>query len=575
MRWMRYLAAVAAVGLVAACGGGGSSTGSNAGGGSTTPVVAANFYVYSDKTTINNTGADVATLKVVTVDARNNVVPGATVVVSTDNNSVFTPTSGAVTDDAGTYAGTVGSGGDKSDRDITVSVTVNGVQKQTAIRVSGSKLTLQASPTNPLPGQAVVLTATLVDSAGNPIGGSSISLAGTVPALQGRALTTSSSGVATTSFNAPTSTGIYTLSASGSGVAASDYQLQVFATAGAVPVATIPAGATPSLAASPNVLSVNSVGSTANKADLRFLFLDGSNNPVPNVRVRFDDVTSGLPRVGASLSSGDQTSYTDASGIVTTQYIPGQNSSPTNGVSIRACYSAVDFLSVTDCPSSVAVSLTVAGQALAVSVGNDNLLEKGSGTYIKTFTVTVADSAGRAVSGAPVDISVDLTHYGKGAFSSGYKDAAGSFISPVSAIPLSLLDSYPSESTNPAARVERVWCANEDINRNGNVDAGENRNGSLDSNGQPTLEPRKSDLLISYADPAVRTTNASGILLIKVEYSQRMATWLSYRIRATANVSGSQGLAERLFVTTFVEGDETNGSFLTPPYGSSSCISPS
>ena len=63
----------------------------------------------------------------------------------------------------------------------------------------------------------------------------------------------------------------------------------------------------------------------------------------------------------------------------------------------------------------VTVNLTTVGQALAVSVGDDNLLAKGTGgTYIKKFVVTVADSAGRAVVNAPVAISVDLTHYGKG-----------------------------------------------------------------------------------------------------------------------------------------------------------------
>ncbi len=149
---------------------------------------------------------------------------------------------------------------------------------------------------------------------------------------------------------------------------------------------------------------------------MRFLFLDSSNRPIPNVRVRFDDATSGLPKVGASISSGTTTLFTDASGTVSAQYISGQNPSPTNGVTVNACYSATDFASTTDCPAKVSATLTVAGQALAISIGDDNLLQKGTGTYIKRFAVTVADSAGRAVANAPVDISVDLTHFGKGLF---------------------------------------------------------------------------------------------------------------------------------------------------------------
>ena len=77
-------------------------------------------------------------------------------------------------------------------------------------------------------------------------------------------------------------------------------------------------------------------------------------------------------------------------------------------------------------------------------------------------------------------------------------------------------------------------CINQDLNRNGIVDATENVNGSVDSNGQPTLEPRKSDLLVSFDNPTVTSTDANGIVIIKVQYSQRFATWLAYKLRVTA-----------------------------------------
>nr|WP_315238759.1 hypothetical protein [uncultured Albidiferax sp.] len=581
--------------VVAACGGGGNPGGATA--TPTTPTVVtavADFYIYTDKTSVNNSGTDKAQLTVVAVNSTNNIVVGATVAVATDKNSVFTPSgTTAVTDATGTYTGSVSIGADKSDRDVTISVTVNGIVKQTVIRIIGSKLTLQASNSNPAPGATVTLTATLLDYANLPIAGGSVTLSGSVSALQGQVLTTGTNGTVTKTFVAPATAGTYTIGASGSGVLAADYSIQVFTSSSAIPAAIIPAGALPSLSASPNVLSVNSAGSIANKSNLRFLFLDAVNSPIPNVRVRFDDVTTGLPKVGASISSGASTLYTDTSGTVSAQYIPGQNSSPTNGVTIKGCYSAVDFVSATDCPNVVSVSLTVAGQALSVSIGSDNLLEKGTGTYIKTFTVTVADSAGRAVPNAPVDISVDLTHFGKGDYAytygtgatavTGYFFESGIVKTPsISTVPSALSGPsayYPiATGANPyvyqipgANQSGRVWCANEDANRNGNVDSGDNVNGSVDLNLQATLEPRKSDLLVRYADPAVTTTNASGILLIKVEYSQQFATWLAYRVRVTANVSGSQGLAERLFLTSFIVGDDENGSFLTGPYGRQAC----
>jgi hypothetical protein len=587
-QFMRMLGALLLAGLMTACGGGGGSPGVTTSGAPTTTstgtstvavttttavvsptLTVTDFALFTDKTTMNNSGADKAQLTVVAVDANRNVVPGAKVSVAANQNSVFIPSGSSLTDSSGTYLGTVSSGADKTDRDITVAVTINAITKQTAVRVAGSRLTLQAVPPSPAPGQSVALTVALVDSSGNPIPNATVKLGGTIAGLAAETMVTTLSGSATKSFLAPSTAGIYTISASGNGVNAADYQLQVFSSA--IPPAIIPAGAVPSLSASPNVLAINAPGSATNKSTLRFLFLDAANQPIQNVRVRFSDVTTGLAAVGSSISSGTTTLFTDASGSVTAQYISGQNSSPTNGVTVKACYSANDFASGT-CPSSITASMTVAGQALAVSVGDDNLLAKGPGTYIKRFAVTVADTAGRAVANAPVDISVDLTHYGKGSFFSPYRLANGNPVAePISVVPQDLLDSYPSATTNPSTTNERVWCANEDINRNGNVDPGENIDGSLDGNSQATLEPRKSDLIVSYEDPTVTTTNASGILVIKVEYSQRFATWLAYKVRVTANVSGSQGMAERLFVTNFVVDDALNGSFHEPPYGTRSC----
>ena len=600
---MNFIKCVAALGLtlaLAACGGGGGSAGTPVTGEGSTPTPPAasasspiaatsavsDFVLLLSKNSINNSGTDSAQLTVTAVDANRNIVSGASVVVTTDQTSVFAPGGTSVTDASGKYVGTLTIGSDKTDRDVTLSVAINGIIKRTKVRVTGSRLSIQASPSAPTPNQSMTVAATLIDSAGNPIPEADVTLSGTVPGLQDVKLVTDLKGQVSKTLLAPSASGVFLISASGSGVNAADYSLNVFSSA--VPVAIIPDGITPSLSASPNVVPVNSAGSTANQSTLRFLFLDNTNSPVKNVRVRFDDVTTGLANVGASISSGTSTLYTDGSGTVSVQYIPGQNSSPTNGVTVRACYSANDF-ATSECPKVVNVNLTTVGQALAVSVGDDNLLAVGTGgTYIKKFVVTVADSAGRAVVNAPVAISVDLTHYGKGAYSSNYFDSKGAalFDNGLTVVPFELTTAYPpltkkldgtidvDTATDPSLKPQRIWCPNEDTNRNGNVDPLENINGSVDTNGQPTLDPRKADLIVSYADPAVTKTNTDGVLVIKVEYSQRFATWLAYRVIATTNVSGSQGMAERLFVTDYLEKDANNGSFFTPPYGVGSCVSP-
>lgn len=600
---MNFIKCVAAFGLtlvLAACGGGGGSAGTPLTGSSTTatppaatastPVAAtlavSDFVLLLSKNSINNSGTDSAQLTVTAVDVNRNIVSGASVVVTVDQTSVFTPGGTSVTDSSGKYVGILTIGSDKTDRDVTLSVAINSIIKRTKVRVTGSRLSIQASPSAPAPSQSMTVAATLIDSAGNAIPDAVVTLGGNVPGFQDVKLVTDLKGQVSKTLLAPSASGVFLISASGSGVNAADYSLNVFSSA--VPVATVPAGAAPSLSASPNVVPVNSAGSTANQSTLRFLFLDNTNNPVRNVRVRFDDTTTGLAKVGASISSGTSTLYTDGSGTVSVQYVPGQNSSPTNGVTIRACYSSTDF-ATSDCPNVVNVNLTTVGQALAVSVGDDNLLAKGTGgTYIKKFVVTVADSAGRAVVNAPIAIAVDLTHFGKGSFSSPYLDSTGAALSDngLTVVPFDLTAAYPpltknpdgtidvATATDPSSAPQRIWCPNEDTNRNGNVDPLENINGSVDTNGQPTLDPRKADLIVSYADPAVTKTNIDGVLVIKVEYSQRFGTWLAYRVIATTDVSGSQGMAERLFVTDILVGDVDSGSFRTPPYGIGSCVSP-
>jgi hypothetical protein len=232
---------------------------------------------------------------------------------------------------------------------------------------------------------------------------------------------------------------------------------------------------------------------------------------------------------GEAISTGTTTVYSDQNGEAIADYIAGTRSSPTNGVTIRACYGLTDAdLAGGACPNSVTQTLTVASQPLSITLGDNNLLERGNNslTYIKKFDVAVADSAGNAVSGAVISASVDLTNYEKGPF-------AG----------------------------PRISCVNEDTNRNGFLDAGE------DSNGNGRLDPLKADVILSFLSG--NTTGANGRMTIQVEYPQNVATWLLYNLRVTTSVGGSEGTVQRTYRTSFIDGDEDNGSFLTPPYGAS------
>lgn len=569
--YVKMLAVLMLSAFVAACGGGGGSPGNTNNGGVTPPAsTVADFFLLLDKSTLPNSGAETVKLTVTAVDINNNVVSGATVAVATDANSVYTPTS-TTTDSSGKAEGVIGIGSDKSNRPVTVAVTVNGKTKLTSFQVTGTQVTLTIAPAVVPPGSSATATVRVTDAASVAIANQTVTLSGSLfgaTQLQG---ITNANGTAVVTFTAPAAAGSYSAQAALGG-AFTQTTAQVGNSA-VIPDAIIPAGVTPALDVSPGVLAPNIAGgASSNQSQLRFLMLNSNNQPVPNVRVRFEIISGGLGSVDSRISTGSSTVYTDASGVATSALIAGSTPSPTNGVIVRACYQASEFVVSSQCVQSVQATLTVAAQALAVSIGDDNLLTAGPGTYIKKFVVSVADSAGRAVAGAPVDISLDITHYGKGyfpqsvTFSLNAADINQYLPPPTTAT--------PPVFTTPTPTTPRVACINEDRNRNGFVDPGDNLNKSVDSNGQPTLEPRRSDIIISYADPSVKTTNASGLLQIQVEYSQRFATWLSYRIKAGTNVSGSQGLAERAFITEFIEGDLATGSFRTPPYGFGACDSP-
>jgi hypothetical protein len=208
-----------------------SPTPSNPNPTTTTPagpvvVPVTDMVLFMDKTSINNSGSDQAKLTVQALDSSRNVVSGATVAVTTDGNSVFIPTGGNTTNAQGTYTGNVFIGSDKSNRAITISVTINGIVRRTSVQVIGSKLSVQAQPSTLAPGQAGTISALLQDSSLNPIGGTTVTLTGTLPGAVGQTAVTDFSGQASFNFTAPSTTGTFTIGATGSGVTAAITQVK-------------------------------------------------------------------------------------------------------------------------------------------------------------------------------------------------------------------------------------------------------------------------------------------------------------------------------------------------------------
>lgn len=534
MKILKYLTLVLSVGLIS-CGGGGGSAGTTPGG---TAASVANFDYVLNKSSISNSGSDTVTLTATALDANNNPVSGVDFKVNL-SSGIYTPTN-TKTDTSGKAVGVIAVGGDKSNRTINLTMSVGGKTKSDVISVTGSDISISTVPAAPAPGAGVTLTIKVVDVTGAGISNVPVTLGGSL-GFKGTVNTDSTGTANATLAAAPTVVGTYTVTTTASGVTKSR-DIQVIGATGSVPdaVGTISAA---SLAITPNTIAPNLNGGTANKAALKALFQDSANRAIKNVRVRFEIVEPSLG-AGEQISTGSATVYSDQNGVATADYIAGTRSSPTNGVVIRACYSLNDAgIANGACTQFKTATMTVANAPLSITLGDNNLLEAGANslTYIKKFDVAVADSAGNAVSGAQISASVDIRNYRK---------AAG-------------LASANSQVT-PTGTV--YICQNEDLNRNGLLDAGE------DVNGNGVIEPRKADIIISYVGGQV--TGANGRATIQVEYPQSVAYWLEYAVKVTTNVAGSEGLVEKAYVTEALEGDFPNGSFRKPPYGQLGCDSP-
>lgn len=535
-RYLKALAAMLLAGALAACGGGGGSpgetgtggTGTGGTGGTTATPKAASLIYELSSPTLSNTGNGSVTLTVTALDERNNPVKDVPVTVSVDSG-VFTPQS-EKTDANGQYVGKISIGGNKANRTITANIAASGLTATAAVVVSGTEISLSPVPATVSPGGSTRIDIKVQDGNGTGIANVPVTLSGTL-GLTGTVTTDLTGQVSATLAAAPTAPGTYTVDASAFGARATR-SVQVIGGAGAIANAVGPISSA-SLAIVPNTIAPNTAGSTTNKAALRAKFLNSLNQAIQNVRVRFEIVPPGLGS-GEQVSTGNTVLYSDGNGEAIADYVAGTRSSPTNGVVIRACYGLTDAsIANGACPSEVRQTLTVASQPLSITLGDNNTLERGNNglTYIKKFDVAVVDAAGNAVPNAVVSASVDITTYLKGPF-------AG----------------------------PRISCPNEDTNRNGFLDAGEDVNGTL------ALEPHKADISLSFL--GTNSTGSNGRMAFQVEYPQNVATWLTFTVRATTSVAGSEGTVAKSFVTGFLEDDEENGSFLKAPYGTGACTSP-
>ena len=588
----RWLVALAGASLVS-CGGGGGSAGSSVFGGGTgggtavTPT--ADIILELSKSNIANTGSDTVIVTATALDATRNTIAGAAVAVSADSDSIVTtPTSVSGAD--GKLQSTLTIGANRANRVINVTVTSGDVTKTASVQVFGAKLTGTLVPAVLEPGRTGKVQYRLLDQAGNPMVGQDIRVVASGLTPTEATGKTGANGDFEYSYTAPATPGNYEVSATAGGTTDSPTQSVQVQAASTIPSVTV-AITSSSVSANPSVVGTNLSGSSSNRSEIRALFLGPNNQPVKNVRVKFD-LAGDVNSIGGTFTTGTETLYSDSNGVVTTSYVPATRSSPTNGVTVRACFFTTDAAAasavyspsgtITPCANSSRVTLTVTAEPLGVSIGTNELIIVNELTYVKKFVVTVVDAAGVAKPDVNIAVSVDLPNYRK-----GHYELADAWVKllipgiPGVAANSSTTPPTPAIPAVPPVIGDKIVCANEDTNRNGVLESGENINGSIpysDGSFNTRLDPGKSDVSVSLLH---LKTRADGTAELQLQYAKSFATWVDAKITVSASgVSGTEGRASYAVYpvpadAASIKNKDASPAFVNSPYGDvASCTNP-
>lgn len=510
MMILQRLASMLAVLVLSACGGGGGSAGTPPFGGGTPPgPTAADISLTLSAPSVTNSGTETVVATVTAVDANRNAISGIPVALRVDNGA-FVQVSGATTDINGRVLGTVNIGANRANRVILVSAVSGTLAREIALQVVGARLTATALPAVLDPSTNGRIQYLLRDANGNPMTGLAITVTG--PGGVESTAQTGINGDYEYAYTAPAAAGNLDIRANAGGVS---NITTIIVQSGPSAIPPVPAGSvrSASVRANPSVVPVNTSAATSNRSEIRALFVGDNNAPIRNVRVRFD-LDGDRNSVGGSFTSAGSLVYSDPSGVASTAYVPGSRFSPTDGVTVRACWGYTDFAAGT-CPNATRTTLTVISDAVSVTLGTDELIVTGDLVYIKRFIVQVNDSSGLARPDVQVNPSLRLLSYSKGFW------------------------------TRPGDRwvqtVTTAGCENEDLNRNGINEIYSNGQAE-DANGNGTLDPRNADIAVAYEGSS--RTNSSGQVTLRITYPRNVASWLRYNLTVTAGgVSGTEGRA--------------------------------
>ena len=455
--------------------------------------------------------------------------------------------------------------------------------KSASFSVIGAKLSASLSPKVDAGSTGNQIEYRLVDANGTAMSSQPISVTGNFGLPSGSGLT-DVNGKFTYTYTAPASASTLNIVATSAGDTIA--QLVSVQAAGTTLPNASPVPQSASLTPTPSVVSVNAAGSTSNQVELRALFLGANNQPVSNVRVRFSVGPANSSDGRADQLGGSVYAYSDATGVARGTFTPGVRSSPTNGVTVQACWDVFDFSTTTACPANrlITNTLTIASEALSVNIRTNNLIKQGAAnlTYIKEFVVMVVDAAGQAKPDVLITPSVDLP-----AFYKGYYTPVGTAWAQVQTLASSENWSWDSLAQRWVAGgiTATPMCPNDDVNRNGVREAGTYTAGAVppavsgrqeDLNWNGDVDPRKSDVAVKMVGSS--RTDANGLAIVQIEYGQNLASWVDFVITVTASgISGTEararytgllyGVGNLPYPASAVSDIKVAPAFVVSPYG--------
>ena len=330
----------------------------------------------------------------------------------------------------------------------------------------------------------------VVDQAGNPMSGQPVQIVATGLTPDQATGTTGINGDYVFNYTSPATVGSYTVTANIGGK--TDTRPSQVQTTGTVPV--VPAGTVDRLGVGVGQSerrAVNLAGSQTNRSEIRALFLGTNNLPIPNVRVRFD-LNGDVNSIGGTFTTGSTTLFSDANGMVTTAYVPGARSSPTDGVTVRACYGKSDTdPNLVNCAEFKTVTLTVTSEPLGVTIGTNETGDRQR-----------------------ADLRQEVRHQRRRFGRRRQARRQPRRLARPAELSQGLLHARAQSAVDQERDRGRV--PNEDTNRNGVLEAGE------DKNGDGQLWPRKPDVIISLLQSKTRADGTAEVQITVRQGSRQL-----------------------------------------------------